>query len=104
MIKNKISKKDLRNLLSETIGKAVQALDLPKPNKKVKKVIDNQSRKLASEFASILKEERKKQKKADKKMGKALSNVEKKVRDKSRENKQKDRKNQNGKLVEPIAI
>ena len=92
--------------LSETIGKALQALDLPKPNKKVKKLIDQQSKKLASEFASILKDEHKKQKKADKKLEKALLDGEKKRdKEKSREkSKLKEKKHQNGKLVEPIAI
>jgi hypothetical protein len=106
MIKNKMSKKDLRNLLSETIGKAIVALELPKPNKKVKKLIDQQSRKLAGEFASIIKDEHKKQKKADKKLEKALFDGEKKrEKDKAREkSKLKEKKNQNGKLVEPIAI
>ena len=106
MIKNKTSKKDLRNLLSETIGKAIVALELPKPNKKVKKLIDQQSRKLAGEFASLIKDEHKKQKKADKKLEKALLDGEKKrEKDKAREkSKLKEKKNQNGKLVEPIAI
>ena len=106
MIKKKMSKKDLRNLLSETIAKAVQTLELPKPNKKVKKLIDQQSKKLAAEFASILKEDHKKQRKADKKLEKALLDGEKKrEKEKARDkNKLKEKKHQNGKLVEPIAI
>lgn len=107
MIKEKMSKKDLRNLLSDAIGKTIGTLELPKPNKKIRKVIDIQSKKLAAEFAAIFKEEQKKQKKADKKMHKALMDGEKKkakIKKTEAKTKAKDKKLQNGKLVEPITI
>jgi hypothetical protein len=99
MNKRKQSKKDLRNLISETINKALGGLDLPRPNKKVKKIVENNSKKLASTFVELIKHEDKKQKKAEKLLQKAVA-----TDDKKKKEKQKEKKNQNGKLVEPITI
>ena len=99
MSKSKKLKKDLRNLISETINKAIGTLDLPKANKKAKKVVETNSKKLASIFTDVMKEEEKKQKKAEKLLQKAVASDDKKKKEKP-----KDKKNQNGKLVEPITI
>jgi hypothetical protein len=44
---------------------AIGSLELPKPTKKVKKLLDRSAKKLASEFASILKKENRKAKKSE---------------------------------------
>jgi hypothetical protein len=95
-------KKDLRNLISETINKAIGTLDLPKANKKVKKVVESDSKKLACIYTDVMKDEEKMQKKAEKLLQKAVASDDKKKKDKQKE-KQKDQ-NQNGTLVEPITI
>ena len=66
MISKKISKKALQSLLTDSMHVALGALELPEPTKKVNKLIDKSSRKLASEFASILKKEMRKEKKNQK--------------------------------------
>lgn len=62
----KISRKALRSLVSDSMREAISKLDLPKSNKKVKKLIDKSSKKIASEFSQVLKKERKKNKKIEK--------------------------------------
>jgi hypothetical protein len=62
MENKKVSKKTLRSLINDSMRETISRLELPKPSKKVKKLIDKSSRKLASEFASILKKENKKKK------------------------------------------
>jgi hypothetical protein len=53
----KVSKKALRSLLKETLEQSIGHLELPKPNKKVKKLINRTTRKMAAEFAYLLKKE-----------------------------------------------
>jgi hypothetical protein len=66
MEKIKVSKKALKSLLSDSMNVAIGNLELPKPSKKVKKLLDRSSKKLASEFKRILKKENSKSKKAEK--------------------------------------
>jgi hypothetical protein len=63
---NKVSKKALQSLLNDSMQSAIGHLELPKPSKKVKKLLDKSSKKLAAEFADILKRENRKAKKAEK--------------------------------------
>ena len=63
MITKKISKKALYSLLNDSIRVALCNLELPEPTKKVNKLIDKSSKKLASEFAAILKKEMRRNKK-----------------------------------------
>jgi hypothetical protein len=62
MENKKVSKKALQSLLSDSMHETISRLALPKPSKKVKKLIDKSSKKLASEFTSLLKKENKKMK------------------------------------------
>jgi hypothetical protein len=64
----KVSKKALRSLLKDSMEQTIGHLELPKPNKKVKKIIDRTTRKMASEFASLLKREFKRSTKKVKKV------------------------------------
>lgn len=64
MEKIKVSKKALKSLLSDSMNVAIGNLELPKPSKKVKRLLDRSSKKLASEFKRILKKENSKSKKA----------------------------------------
>jgi hypothetical protein len=66
MEKIKVSKKALKSLLSDSMNVAIGNLELPKPSKKVKRLLDRSSKKLASEFKRILKKENSKSKKAEK--------------------------------------
>ena len=66
MEKNKLSRKVLKGLLTDSMREAISKLELPKANKKVKKLIDRSSSKIASEFSQLLKRENKKAKKAEK--------------------------------------
>lgn len=53
----KVSRKALRSLLKDSMEQTIGHLELPKPNKKVKKIIDRTTRKMAAEFASLLRKE-----------------------------------------------
>jgi hypothetical protein len=66
MEKNKVSKKALKSLLNDSMRDAIGHLELPKPTKKVQKLLDKSSKKLASEFATILRKQSRKEKKAEK--------------------------------------
>jgi hypothetical protein len=66
MEKIKTSKKALKSLLSDSLHVAIGNLELPKPTKKVKKLLDKSSKKLASEFVRIMKKENSRSKKAAK--------------------------------------
>ncbi|MFZ6012446.1 MAG: hypothetical protein ACOYXT_19030 [Bacteroidota bacterium] len=66
MENKKISKKALQSLLNDSMREAIGHLELPKPTKKVKKLISKSSKRIASEFATILKKENKKAKKTEK--------------------------------------
>jgi hypothetical protein len=66
MEKIKVSKKALKSLLNDSMRDALGSLELPKPTKRVRKLLSRSSKKLASEFAQILKKESRKAKKAEK--------------------------------------
>jgi hypothetical protein len=53
----KVSKKALRSLLKDSFQKSLGHLELPEPNKKVKKIIDRTTKKMAAEFSYLLKRE-----------------------------------------------
>lgn len=65
MENSKVSKKALKSLLNDSMRSAIGHLQLPKPTKKVKKLLDKSSKKLASEFVQILRKETRKAKKAE---------------------------------------
>ena len=66
MEKKKTSKKALRGLIKDSMVEALTNLELPKPGKKVKKLLQRNSKKLAEIFANVIKREDKKKKKAGK--------------------------------------
>jgi hypothetical protein len=53
----KVSKKALRSLLKDSLQQTIGHLELPKPNKKVKKIINRTTKKMAVEFSHLLKKE-----------------------------------------------
>lgn len=65
MQKTKISKKELREMVNGSMREALERLQLPKASKRVKKLLDKSSRKIASEYADLLRRERKRQKKSN---------------------------------------
>ncbi len=66
MKKKKTSKKALRSLISDSMQEVINNLELPKPSKKVKKLLQRNAKKIASVYADLLKREDKKKKKAEK--------------------------------------
>jgi REP element-mobilizing transposase RayT len=72
MENQKTSKKALRSLISESMQEALRSLELPEPSKKVKRLLDRSSKRLADVYAHILKRENKKKKKAEKFMEDAV--------------------------------
>jgi hypothetical protein len=66
MENKKVSKKTLNSLLNDSMREVISNLELPTPTKKVKKVLDRSSKKLAAVFADILKKENKKARKEKK--------------------------------------
>ncbi|MBL7863951.1 MAG: hypothetical protein JNK10_03685 [Cyclobacteriaceae bacterium] len=62
MDKKKVSKKALRNLLKDSVKQSIISLELPEPNKKVKKIISRTAKKMANEFSLLLKKEFKRSK------------------------------------------
>lgn len=66
MENKKTSKKALRGLIKDSMEEALTNLELPKPGKKVKKLLQRNSKKLAEIFANVIKREDKKKKKAGK--------------------------------------
>ncbi|HMG92198.1 MAG TPA: hypothetical protein VK589_19210 [Chryseolinea sp.] len=72
MEKTKTSRKALRGLIEDSMQDALGHLELPTPTKKVKKVLHQNSKKLASIFANVIKREDKKKKKAAKFMEDAV--------------------------------
>lgn len=85
MEKQKTSKKALRNLIEGSLQDALKTLELPEPGKKAKKVLHRNSRKLASIFSDVIKQENKKKRKAEKLMETAVSGKNKTgKKDKSR--------------------
>jgi hypothetical protein len=65
MESTKVSKKALQSLLTDSMQVAIGNLELPKPSKKVKKLLDRSAKKLASEFVHILRKESRKAKKEE---------------------------------------
>ena len=63
MEKTKTSKKALRGLIADSMKDAIETLELPKPTKKVNKLLQRNSKKLASLFADMIRRENKKKKK-----------------------------------------
>jgi hypothetical protein len=63
MENKKISKKTLNSLLNDSMREVISNLELPKPTKKVQKVLDRSSKKLAAAFADVLKKQNKKARK-----------------------------------------
>ncbi|CAN5239512.1 hypothetical protein BH09BAC3_BH09BAC3_24080 [soil metagenome] len=57
MENKKVSKKALRTLLKDSLQQSIGHLQLPKPNKKVKKIIDRTTKKMAVEFSYLLRKE-----------------------------------------------
>jgi hypothetical protein len=57
MENKKVSKKALRSLLKDSLQQSIGHLELPKPNKKVKKIIERSTKKMAVEFSYLLKKE-----------------------------------------------
>ena len=53
----KVSKKALRSLLKDSLQQTIGHLELPKPNKRVKKIINRTTKKMAIEFSHLLKKE-----------------------------------------------
>ena len=72
MEKLKTSKKALRILIADSMKEAIGTLELPQPTKKVNKLLQRNSKKLASVFADIIRRENKKKKKAEKFMEDAV--------------------------------
>lgn len=66
MENKKTSKKALRGLINDSMEEALSNLELPQPGKKVKKLLQRNSKKLAEIFANVIKRESKKSKKAEK--------------------------------------
>lgn len=59
MENTKQSKKALKKLINASMRDAINSLELPKANKKVKRLIDRNSKKLASEFRALLRKAKK---------------------------------------------
>lgn len=70
--KIKTSKKVLRDQINDSMTEALAKLELPKPSKKIKKLLSKNSKKLATVFADAIKREMKRKKKTDK----AIASVE----------------------------
>lgn len=77
MEKAKTSKKALKGLIEDSMKEAIGTLELPKPTKKVNKVLQRNSKKLASLFADMIRRENKKKKKAEKFMEEGKSKAKK---------------------------
>ena len=60
--RRKVSKKALRHLLKDSVQQSIVTLELPEPNKKVKKIISRSARKMANIFSHLLKKEYKRSK------------------------------------------
>lgn len=88
MEKNKISKKKLKSLVTDSMREAISKLELPKASKKVKKLVDKSSKKIAAEFSQLLKKEDKKAKKA----AKSLTYIEDVLTGKKKDKKSKKSK------------
>lgn len=61
-----LSKKEIRATVNESLNKVVTSLEIPKPSKKTKKLIDKVSRKFSQELKGELKKQFKKMQKVSK--------------------------------------
>jgi hypothetical protein len=68
MENKKVSKKALNGLLHDSMLVAITQLELPKPTRRVKKLVDRSAKKLATVFADLLKKQKRKEKKEKKKL------------------------------------
>jgi hypothetical protein len=84
MEKNKTSKKALKSLISDSMRDAIGRLELPQSSKKVKKILEKNSKKLASVFADMMKREERKKKKAEKFLEEAVNGKPKKSKKKEK--------------------
>jgi hypothetical protein len=91
----KKSKKELRSLIQESIKEAVKKLELPAPTKKMLKLVDRTSKKLAATYAEVLRKEDKKKKKAEKFLNEAIHGIE---------GKKKKAKGKKVSQLEPVEI
>lgn len=55
-MKNKISKKEIRGKISDSVSLAISQLEVKDPSKKVKKIIKRASRKIANKVSRQLKD------------------------------------------------
>lgn len=85
MEKQKTSKKALRHRIEDSIQEVLKSLELPEPDKKVKKVLHRNSKKLASLFSNVIRHEEKKKRKAARFMESATTGkLSKKTKKKSK--------------------
>jgi hypothetical protein len=87
----------LRNLIQDSMREAISSLQLPQVTKKVNKVIDRSSKKLAAVFSEILKKEDKKKKKAEKLLKAAVNGDGRKKTKRLKKTSQRE-------LAEPIKL
>ncbi|HEY9048970.1 MAG TPA: hypothetical protein VIN08_23885 [Ohtaekwangia sp.] len=78
MEKTKTSKKALQSLINDSMREAISHLELPEASKRVKKLLNRNSKKLAEVYTDILKREQKRKKKAEKFMEDAVKGKGKK--------------------------
>jgi hypothetical protein len=83
----KKSKKELRSMLQDSMKDAITKLELPAPTKKILKLIDRNSKKLATIYNEILKKEEKKKKKAEKFLNEAIHGSDTKKKKGRKENR-----------------
>ena len=91
----KVSKKALRTLVQDSMREAIGRLDLPAPTKKLQKLIDKSSKRIAGEYADLLKKERKKNKAVES----DLTFVEDVLNGKTPQNGKKEKKKKKAKTV-----
>jgi SOS-response transcriptional repressor LexA len=72
-LKMKSKKKEIRTLLVDRLHEAIKTLGVAKSGKKVEKILDKTSKKLATQVASQLKKESRKMRKATGKIKKSKS-------------------------------
>jgi uncharacterized protein YtpQ (UPF0354 family) len=95
MEKKTVSKKALKTLVNDSMRDAIGRLQLPKPTKRLEKLISKTSKKIAVEFADILKKENKKAKAA----AKSLTYVEDVLKGKKDKKEKKSSKKRLGVAV-----
>lgn len=84
-----LSKKELRDLINNTMQEAMAKLELPEPGKKVKKILGRNAKKIAKLYAHSLKRTNKKKEKAAKFLDSAVKGKNKKGK-KQKEVKQEE--------------